>query len=177
MDKLHLPDSESETALYLTHQNDVNDPRYRQFVSPITEAIFSQFSIDKIGLDFGAGPGPVISKILSEKGYQTRLYDPVFYPDNSVLNQQYDFIICCEVMEHLHRPAVEFARLKTLLKSGGKLFCMTKLIDDSIDFAKWHYKNDITHVFFYHRDSLEFIRKQFAFSDLEIDNRLIVISA
>lgn len=173
MDKQHLPDRESETALYLTHENDVNDPRYQQFVSPITEAILSQIPKDKIGLDFGAGPGPVISKIITEKGYQTKLYDPVFHPDNSVLSQQYDFIICSEVMEHFHQPAVEFARLKSLLKPGGKLFCMTQLFDKSIDFAKWHYKNDITHVFFYHHDSLHFIQKQFGFSSVEINQRLI----
>ncbi len=67
MDKQHLPERECETALYLTHENDVDDPRYQQFVSPITEAILSQITSDKIGLDFGAGPGPVISKIISEK--------------------------------------------------------------------------------------------------------------
>ena len=135
MDKQHLPDRESEIALYLTHENDIDDRRYQQFVSPITEAILSQIPTDKIGLDFGAGPEPVISEILTEKGYQTKLYDPVFHRDKSVLAQQYDFIICCEVMEHFHQPAVEFARLKSLLKSGGKLFCMTQLFDETIDFA------------------------------------------
>lgn len=176
MSKQHLPDRDSETAVYMTHENDVNDPRYQQFVSPITETILKQIPADKSGLDFGAGPGPVISKILTENGYQTKLYDPVFYPDTSVLDQQYDFIICCEVIEHFHQPAVEFARLKSLLNPGGKLFCMTQLFENSIDFAKWHYKNDITHVFFYHRDSLHFIQKQFTFSAIEINQRLITFT-
>lgn len=176
MDKQHLPERECETALYLTHENDVDDPRYQQFVSPITEAILSQITPDKIGLDFGAGPGPVISKIISEKGYQTKLYDPVFYPDNRVLTQQFDYIICCEVIEHFHQPAIEFARLKSLLSAGAKLFCMTQLFDEDIDFAKWHYKNDITHVFFYHRDSLNFIQQQFAFSTVAINQRLITFT-
>lgn len=177
MDKQHLPDRERESALYLNHENDVNDPRYQNFVSPITNAILSQIPKDSIGLDFGAGPGPVISKVLQDNGYQTRLYDPVFHPDNSALSQQYDYIISCEVVEHFHQPAVEFVRLKSLLKPGGKLFCMTLLFDESIDFAQWHYKNDPTHVFFYHRDSLAFIQKQFDFSAVEIDNRLIIFSA
>lgn len=176
MDKLHLPDRESETALYFTHENDVNDPRYQQFVSPVTQAILNHMPADSLGLDFGAGPGPVISKMIGEKGYQTTLYDPVFHPDNSVLSQQYDYIICNEVMEHFHRPAVEFARLKSLLKADGKLFCMTQLFDAKIDFAKWHYKNDITHVFFYHLDSLDFIKQQFGFRTVEVEDRLIIFS-
>lgn len=177
MDHQHLPDKQSETAVYLTHENDVEDPRYQQFVSPITNAVLQHFSPEDIGLDFGAGPGPVISKLLNEQGYATRLYDPVFHPDKSVLDQQYDYIICCEVIEHFHAPAAEFNRLTTLLKPGGKIFCMTRLIDESVDFPSWHYKNDITHVFFYHRDSLAFISEQFGFRSVTVDQRLIILES
>jgi len=72
---------EEEKTRYQKHKNDVNDLRYQKFVSPITNAVQKDFpSKDTSGLDFGAGTGPVITKVLSEKGYHLNLYDPFFYP-------------------------------------------------------------------------------------------------
>lgn len=171
-----LPDPVSEKAQYLTHNNDVDDPRYQAFVSPVTKAILAEQSTDKIGLDFGAGPGPVISHQLALQGYRITLYDPFFHNKISVLNNKYDFIISCEVIEHFHQPALEFARLRTLLKTGGSLYCMTELCSETVNFANWYYKNDPTHVFFYHLDCLPMMAKLFGFSQFRQDGRLIVFN-
>lgn len=171
-----LPDAEREKALYLTHDNDVDDPRYQAFVSPVTEAVLTEQHSTKTGLDFGAGPGPVIAHQLRQKDYKITLYDPFFHNDISALNSQYDFIISCEVIEHFHQPAFEFDRLRSLLKSDGKLYCMTELFSETLDFANWYYKNDPTHVFFYHADSLPIIAEHFGFSSFQRDGRLIVFS-
>ena len=56
-----LPDAAHEKALYLTHENDVNDPRYQAFVSPVTNAILAAQTVNQNGLDFGAGPGPALA--------------------------------------------------------------------------------------------------------------------
>lgn len=167
--------SDSEKARYETHNNDVNDIRYQNFVSPITNAVKKSFSPEyTLGLDFGAGPGPVITKILEDNHYKVNLYDPFFYPDKSVLEQAYDYIVCCEVIEHFHHPGKEFELLKSLLKPEGKLFCMTDIYTKEKDFENWYYKNDPTHVFFYTPDSLKWIEKELGFKSLSVNNRLIV---
>lgn len=171
-----LPDAEREKALYLTHNNDVDDLRYQAFVSPVTRAILAEQSTDKTGLDFGAGPGPVISHQLTQQCYEITLYDPLFHNNINALNDKYDFIISCEVIEHFHQPALEFARLRALLKPGGSLYCMTELFSETIDFANWYYKNDPTHVFFYHVDCLPQMAQRFGFSQCRQDGRLVVFS-
>ncbi len=75
--KLHLS-QESVKNRYKEHNDNVYDKRYRQFVSSITSAILKEQDKDKLGLDFGAGTGPVISTVLKEKKYKIFLYDPYF---------------------------------------------------------------------------------------------------
>jgi SAM-dependent methyltransferase len=166
-----------EKSRYLEHNNDVRDPRYQKFVSPIVVFIQENFIPGKHkGLDFGAGTGPVASKMLQEKGFYIDKYDPFFYPDKKCLDKKYDFILSCEVIEHFRRPYEEFMLLYGLLKTGGKLVCMTSIYDKSIDFGKWYYKNDPTHVFIYQKKTLAWIKDRIGFSGLEIDKNLIIWS-
>jgi 2-polyprenyl-3-methyl-5-hydroxy-6-metoxy-1,4-benzoquinol methylase len=172
----HHPEYEEELARYREHNNDVNDIRYQKFVEPIVQAVTKYFGPGHKGLDFGAGTGPVISALLHKKAYQIELYDPFFHNHPELLNRKYDYIVCCEVMEHFHKPAKEFELLANLLNAGGKLFCMTNIFEPGIDFGKWYYKNDKTHVFFYPQETLEYIRENNNFSTLEISNNLIIFS-
>jgi hypothetical protein len=87
--------------------------------------------------------------MLREAGYTVALYDSFYRPDAGALEDSYDFICATEVVEHLHRPGTELARLWALLKPGGWLGLMTKLVRDRPAFAGWHYKNDPTHVCFF----------------------------
>lgn len=164
---------DKEKERYDQHNNDVEDPGYRRFVKPMVEEILKNYKLNSKGLDYGSGSGPVAAVMLKEKGLGVNLYDPFYYPDTGVLENKYDFIICSEVIEHFYRPAKEFETLKALLNSGGTLFCMTKLLQDGIDFANWQYKNDPTHVFFYHPAGLEWIKKKLGFSSLLIKKRLV----
>lgn len=172
-DKRFFLNPEQEEKFYGTHENDVNDARYRQFVSPITHAILHSFTPEHSGLDFGAGTGPVISTVLQEEGYQIHQYDPFFHNDPTLLKKQYDYIACCEVMEHFHHPDKEFHLLKRLLNPGGSLFCMTHLYHPDVSFDNWYYKNDPTHVFLYQETTMLWIRKAFGFSNVKIEGRLI----
>ncbi len=167
------PDSNLEKSRYLEHNNDVNDIRYQNFVQPIINAVTANFSNDKTGLDFGAGTGPVIAKILEDLAYDINLYDPYFHPDKKALEKEYDFIVSCEVIEHFYNPAKEFNLLKKLLKNKGKIFCMTEIYNESINFDKWYYKNDLTHVFIYQKETLYRIKENFGFSNVDISGRLI----
>lgn len=168
--------SHAEKARYLTHNNDVKDPRYQKFVLPITSRILQDFSAENKGLDYGCGTGPVAATELEKRGFEVALYDPFFHPDTKVLNKTYDFIICCEVMEHFFLPAQEFSNLAERLNPGGKLYCKTSLYSPAINFKKWYYKDDPTHVFFYTEKSLQWIKDHSKFSRLEIYSDLIVFT-
>lgn len=158
---------------YNKHNNDTADEGYQKFVSPITSAIMRDFTQNHKGLDFGAGNGPVISKILKDNNYLIKQYDPFFQNYSNLLEVQYDYIAACEVIEHFHDPKKEFSLLKNLLLQNGKLYCMTYIYDESINFHNWDYKNDPTHVFIYHNKTIRWIKDAFKFSNVKIEGRLI----
>lgn len=159
------------------HHNDVNDPRYQKFVRPIVESVVKYCQKAHVGLDFGCGTGPVISKLLLDQGYKIEQYDPFFRDQPGLLDEKYDYIVCSEVIEHFREPAKEFKLLRALLNPGGKLFCLTERYSPEIDFDGWYYKNDPTHVFFYQDRTFEWIRDNFHFPALTIEGRLVVLSA
>lgn len=168
--------AEAEKARYELHENDPENEGYQKFVSPITAGILNDFSANHKGLDFGSGTGSPIMKVLKDNEYGLVEYDLYFHNHPELLQQQYDYIACCEVAEHFKEPHKEFALLRSLLKPGSKLYLMTEMIDDSKDFAVWYYKKDPTHVFLFHPETFEWIRQEFGFADLKIDKRLAVLS-
>lgn len=176
MDKDLYYNSEQEKGRYEEHHNSVEDKGYQSFVTPITNGIFRDYKPTDIGLDFGAGTGPVISKLLEDAAYQIKQYDPFFHNYPELLEDQYDYIACCEVIEHFNDPYKEFELLKRLLKPGAKLYCMTSVYDSTIDFDKWYYKNDPTHVFIYRKETLEWVAQQLDFSKLTIEKNLVTFT-
>ncbi len=175
IDKENLPDAVSEKARYDTHNNDVNDIRYQAFVQPIVQAVVRHFTLKSKGLDYGSGSGPVTSKLLGDQSFQIEQYDPFYAPFPELLEQTYDYIISCEVIEHFHAPGKEFRSLCGMLEPGGELILMTQLYRPDIDFRNWYYKNDPTHVFYYQEESFDFIRTEMGFSGLTIDKNLIIL--
>lgn len=165
---------EKEKERYEEHNNDVLDLRYQAFVSPIVHEVLKDYDKTHRGLDFGSGTGPVITKLLKDQDYNIEIYDPFFANDEEKLKKTYDYIVCCEVMEHFHHPREEFKRLKSLLNPGGSLYLMTKIYGDHIDFGSWNYKNDPTHVFLYHEKALIFIKETFGFKSMTIEGDRII---
>lgn len=142
-----------EKSRYDLHQNSPDDPEYRKFLSRLFGPLCDKIAPPASGLDYGSGPGPTLSIMFEEAGYKMALYD-IFYSNNaSVLKSKYDFITCTEVVEHLHNPGKVLMELYGLLKPGGLLGIMTKMVIDLKAFSKWHYKNDPTHVCFFSRDT------------------------
>lgn len=175
MDKKDYPTKEEEIHRYESHDNDVEDPRYQNFVSPLVEKITARYGPQDLGLDFGSGTGPVITKMLNDRGYKLNVFDPFFDNHPEVLKLKYNYIVSCEVIEHFHHPYQEFKRLRTMLKPDGALFLKTDPFTDDRDFHAWYYKSDETHVFFYHPKTFEWIKDEFDFSELDIDNRHITL--
>ena len=170
----HYLTREEEKARYLTHNNDVDDPGYQKFVQPVIRAVTSHTQIHHHGLDYGAGTGPVITKLLLEKGYSMTTYDPYFIPNPEAITSTYDFIVCCEVAEHFHNPQREFDQFNQRLKSGGLLIIKTELLTPDIDFPNWYYKNDPTHTLFYSPKGMKRQLNQHDFETLELSPRLVV---
>lgn len=174
LSKEFFPNPIEEKARYEEHINDVNDLNYQKFVSPITDKVCEDYTTESVGLDFGSGTGAVISKVLTDRGYPIYQYDPFFNNIPELLEKKYDYLVCCEVIEHFHDPEKEFHLLKNLLKSGGHLYCMTSIYNEDINFHGWNYKNDQTHVFIFQKETLEWIKVHYGFSSMTIDNRLVV---
>ena len=168
--------NEEEKKRYLEHNNNIEDIRYQNFVKPIVLAILNDFKKNHKGLDYGAGTGPVITKMLKDYTYDIKPYDPYFYNFPEYLKEKYDYIVCCEVMEHFYNPYIEFKKLKNLLHENGRLYCKTELLKENTDFESWYYKNDLTHVFFYTERSILWIKNNFYFKDVSIENRLIIFN-
>jgi SAM-dependent methyltransferase len=162
-----------EKERYKKHNNDVNDVGYMNFTSPIWQYVLNNINKNHSGLDYGCGDSSVIYDVLMKNGFQVARYDPFFFPDTRVLQQQYNYIMACEVIEHFHRPAKEFSRLRNMLLPGGELLCMTHIYDPTIDFSEWYYRRDPTHVFIYQKETIAWIKAHFSFSSLTVDNRLI----
>ena len=150
--KFHLSPSD-EKEIYDQHQNNPDDSGYRVFLSRLLTPLVERLEPNRTGLDFGSGPGPTLSVMLSEKGHEMDIYDPFYAPDTVCFDSSYDFITATEVVEHLSAPGEELQRLWSLLRPGGWLGVMTKLVIDQAAFSNWHYKNDPTHISFFSRDS------------------------
>lgn len=155
------PDAQAERQRYLQHRNSPDDPDYRAFLSRLSSHLVPCLPPGASGLDYGCGPGPTLSVMLEEQGFNMQLYDPFFAPDPSVLESTYDFITCTETTEHFHSPAREFQQLDSMLKEGGWLGVMTELLDSDAQFEGWWYHRDFTHVCFYRRETMEWIARRF----------------
>jgi SAM-dependent methyltransferase len=152
---------EDERAVYDLHENDAEDPGYRRFLSRLIAPLLEKLDPNQKGLDFGCGPGPALSDMLEERGHRVDLYDPIYCNDPSVFHKNYDFICATEVVEHMRDPHRDFSALFKMLKSGGWLGIMTKLMIDRRAFSQWHYIRDMTHICFYSRSTFEYLARRY----------------
>ena len=157
---IHYLSADDEKARYNTHQNSPDDPKYRAFLSRLFIPMQNRLAPGSHGLDFGSGPGPTLSVMFEEAGHSMAIYDHFYALNHAVLDTSYDFITATEVVEHLHHPRLELDHLWAILKPGGILGIMTRLVPDHEAFAQWYYKNDPTHVCFFSRTTFEWLATQ-----------------
>jgi hypothetical protein len=155
-----LLNREQEKAHYDLHENEVMDEGYQRFLSRLAIPLMEKLTQPSIGLDFGCGPGPALQWLLQQQGHNVALYDLYYHPDRAVLERSYDFMTSTEVIEHLYTPAEVWQQWLNLVKKGGWIGIMTKMVIDAEAFATWHYKNDPTHVCFYSRDTFRFLAQR-----------------
>ena len=175
LDKEFYLSSNDEYKHYLTHNNDVNDPRYKQFLSNLMLPLIDRIKLNSIGLDYGCGPGPALSLMLREKGYQMFNYDPFFHSKKRNLLKKYDFISCTETAEHFHNPFGEFTRFNELLNNNGTIGIMTNFHSEQDIFENWYYIKDPTHVVFYNKKTFQIIAKIFDWDSEFLGNNLVFL--
>lgn len=112
--------------------------------------------------------------MLEEKGFEMSHYDPLFFPDTTWLEHQYDLITCSEVLEHIHAPVMAIEQCRTLLRPNGLLAIMTGFPPSADRFANWHYQRDPTHISFYGETCFHWIAERFGF-DLEIPDKNVAL--
>lgn len=155
------PSPSDEARRYLAHENSGADDGYVRFLRRLADPLCDVVPVGARGIDVGCGPAPVLASLLTDGGRSTVSYDPLFFPQTDLLNEQYDFVTCCEVVEHAHDPAALFRQLVGLLLPGGTLGVMTSMHTDSIDFASWWYRRDVTHVCFFSERTMRWVGEQF----------------
>ncbi len=154
-------DADQEKAVYDLHQNDPTDPGYRRFLSRLSEPLLARLPPAQKGLDFGCGPGPALPAMLEAHGHQVDCYDPFYRNRPAVFTKVYDFICATEVVEHLRNPHQVFRTLFNMLKPGGWLAIMTKMVIDADAFATWHYIRDRTHICFFSHTTFAYLARRF----------------
>jgi len=148
---------EEERRYYEMHDNNQQDRGYRAFLDRLARPLAQQLVPGAKGLDYGCGPGPTLSVMLEERGFELEVFDPFFAPDAQVLQRSYEFITCSEAAEHFCAPGREFDALDRLLRPGGWLGVMTGMLPEPQAFPRWHYARDPTHVSFYSTATMRWI--------------------
>jgi len=156
----HLPPLQ-EVLRYLEHHNDGADAGYVEFLRRLADPVCARVPVGARGLDFGCGPSPVLGDLLTASGRLTVSYDPLFLPQEEPLSERYDFVTCCEVVEHAHDPLALFTRLGALCRPAGLLAIMTQFYDVDVPFERWWYRRDATHVCFFNADTMRWIANRF----------------
>lgn len=165
---------EQERAHYEKHNNDLTDSGYRGHLLKLISAMLPFLMTSAEGLDYGCGPVLSIEPLMTERGMRCVSYDPFFFPSHHlVASDRYDFITCCEVSEHFKDPRGEYDRLRGMLKRGGILGVMTRLVPES--FESWWYHRDPTHVVFYSEATLSWIGAHLGFTLLERQGDVTVL--
>lgn len=150
-----------EALRYLHHQNHRDDPGYVQFLERLVIPVCDIVPEGSRGLDFGCGPAPVIAELLTARERPAVSYDPLFFADDDLLHDQYDFLTCSEVIEHVHDPATMLANFGTLVRPGGTIAIMTRFYVVDTPFDQWWYRRDPTHVCFFNEDTMRWIAGRF----------------
>lgn len=168
--------ADAERAIYDLHRNDPEDAGYRRFLSRLATPLQAKLTPGMRGLDFGCGPGPVLSMLLREAGMAMADYDPFYAPDAGLLDAQYDFVTCTEVVEHFRDPLAGWTQLTALVRPGGWLGVMTQLAPDvPQNFLRWRYRDDCTHVSFHRLATFDWLAVRFGFALEQVESQAFLL--
>jgi len=154
-----LLSSDEERSRYESHNNDIKDQGYYNFLSQLVEPMLAHLKEDARGVDYGSGPEISIEKIFEDHKKECVSYDPFFCKNEEHLKKDhYDFLTCSEAVEHMFHPGDELKLMLTLVKEGGVIGIMTQPHpQNKAQFESWWYKKDPTHVRFFSQKTFDWI--------------------
>ena len=164
-------DKTNELKQYQHHNNTIESPGYVEMFEKFIDATFHPHMPKiKTALEFGSGPGPVLSELLKQRGLDVDIYDKFFSPQKIYENKKYDLITSTEVIEHIESPLEVFELFSKHIKKNGYLALMTQFHkNEQEDFKKWWYKNDPTHICFFRPRTFEVLALACGFEVLSND--------
>jgi len=166
--RTQLLSSEAEKSRYDLHENFSDDENYNKYLSSVASAISCKIEPGGVGLDYGCGASTLLADLLKTPEREVFSYDLYFHPTKKIFTHKYDFIILCEVIEHLRDPLNELTKIRNLLKPNGRIFIKTKFFEMDLDkFSNWFYKNDPTHIQFFNESSIMTLKKLLRLSYFE----------
>jgi SAM-dependent methyltransferase len=165
LDQTHFLSTAEEQNRYLRHNNAPENKGYITYLTNfIDTAVIPYVKPGGEILDFGSGPLPVLSDLLTSRGFPTQSYDPFFNDITDWKTRSFDAIVAVEVFEHLHHPEKVIPLIHKALKPEGYLILRTLLHEENYkSFMKWWYREDKTHVTFYSEKTMEYICSRWYF--------------
>ncbi len=156
--------ADAEKSHYLKHENSLENEGYVRMFEKKIALIEKHAPGIRTVLDYGCGYAPVLKTLLTRKGYRATGYDPYFFPDTQT-DDRFDCIVSTETFEHFKEPGKEIAKLVSKLAPGGTLAVMTRFhpLEKEetriVEFEKWYYKRDPTHIVFYAGETFRWIAR------------------
>lgn len=155
-----------ELERYHLHQNSVESADYLKFLSKLADPMRKYIKPAWKGIDFGAGTEEGMAALFPECSIAA--YDPFFRPEFSLLDSNYEFILCSEAAEHFYQPRIEFDLFQRMLIPGGILGISSALRPAKEKFMGWHYRRDPSHVSFFSENTVHWLAKFYDWELLEL---------
>lgn len=162
-----------EEKRYLSHNNGIEFEGYVDFLNRAITPALKYLNSNMVGLDYGCGYNPTLSKILAGHNIICEDYDPFFIKNK--LNKKYNFIFSTEVFEHFFYPKEEIEKLINLLVNKGMLIIMTERWKNLDHFKNWYYARDNSHVSFFNDATFSFIGNTYGFAKIYDDKHRVII--
>lgn len=164
VDRDALLSLKEEKDRYDLHDNTISNKGYVNYLTSVVKLIDTVYEKDFSILDYGSGENAVLSTLLKQSGKSCCSYDPVYNIGMDCLDLTFDIIVLCEVIEHLHDIDKEMVLIESLLKEKGILIIRTEFVNNNVDFDKWWYKEDPTHINFFSSESMDVLANKYELS-------------
>ncbi len=168
---------EEEYKHYAKHNNSIENEGYvAMFQDFLDKTVLKDKTGTKSVLEFGSGPGPVLSELLKREGFEVDIYDKFFSPKKVYKDKLYDYVTSTEVIEHISDPVFIMNFFNTHLKVGGYLALMTQFHNNKVeDFLSWWYCRDLSHISFFMPQTFEVLAARCGFEVVYSDDIKVIL--